>query len=30
VFGGVLILLMFVLPTGVAGLLARIRALSDR
>jgi branched-chain amino acid transport system permease protein len=30
VFGGVLILLMFVLPTGVAGLLARLRALSDR
>ena len=30
VFGGVLILLMFVLPTGVSGLVTRLRALAGR
>ena len=30
VFGGVLILLMFVLPGGVAGLVSRLRALIAR
>jgi hypothetical protein len=30
VFGGVLILLMFVLPTGVAGLVERARSLTRR